>query len=46
LNYHRGDLPVSERAADEILALPIFPELTEAQQMYVIDRVKAFYQRG
>ena len=46
LNYHRDDLPVSERAADETLALPIFPELTEAQQMYVIDRVKAFYQRG
>jgi dTDP-4-amino-4,6-dideoxygalactose transaminase len=46
LNYHRGDLPVSERAADETLALPIFPELTEAQQRYVIDRVKAFYQRG
>jgi len=36
---------VSEEASDETLALPIFPELTEAQQDYVVDRIKAFYER-
>jgi len=43
LKHHRGDFPSSEKASEETLALPIFPELTEDQQSYVADRVKAFY---
>ncbi|MGQ9645508.1 MAG: DegT/DnrJ/EryC1/StrS family aminotransferase [Thermodesulfobacteriota bacterium] len=45
LNYRRGDFPISERAAEETLALPIYPELTEAQQDFVADRIKAFYRK-
>jgi len=45
LKYRRGDLPNSEKASEEVLALPIYPELTEDQQMAVVDRIKAFYRK-
>ncbi len=45
LKYRQGDLPVSEKASEESLALPIYPELTEDQQMMVVDRIKAFYKK-
>ncbi len=44
LKYRRGDLPNSEKASEEVLALPIYPELTEDQQVAVVDRIKAFYK--
>jgi dTDP-4-amino-4,6-dideoxygalactose transaminase len=43
LGYKRGDFPESEKAADETLALPVYAELTDEQQQYVVDQVKAFY---
>jgi len=36
--------PVVERAANEIVSLPIYPELTEAQQAHVVSRIAAFYR--
>ncbi len=45
LKYRRGDLPVSEKASEESLALPIYPELREDQQEYVVDQIKAFYKK-
>jgi len=45
LNYHQGDLPNSEKASREVLALPIFPELRQEEQDYVVDRIKAFYKK-
>jgi len=45
LKYHRGDLPNSEKASEEVLALPIYPELTEDQQTAVVDCIKAFYKK-
>lgn len=38
-----GDLPVSERTALRSLALPMFPELTEEEIEYVVERVSAFF---
>ena len=40
LTYKEGDFPEAEGAALETLALPIFPEISEKQQKYVIDTVK------
>ncbi len=43
LAHKRGDFPVAEKTADEVLALPIFPELTDAQIQRVADVVLSFY---
>ncbi len=43
LGIGAGSYPESERAADETLALPIYPELTEAQQDYVFNCVREFF---
>jgi dTDP-4-amino-4,6-dideoxygalactose transaminase len=42
LGYKAGDLPQSESAANETFALPVYPELTEEQQVYVVDAIKEF----
>jgi dTDP-4-amino-4,6-dideoxygalactose transaminase len=43
LGYAEGDFPASEAASAQVISLPVYPELTEAQQQAVIDAVLGFY---
>ncbi len=45
LGYKAGDLPESERAAREVLALPMFPELREDEQQRVVAAIAEFYTK-
>ena len=45
LNYKKGDFPASEYAAAHTLALPVYPELSDDQQVYVVEKIKAFARR-
>jgi dTDP-4-amino-4,6-dideoxygalactose transaminase len=44
LGYRKGAFPVAEQACEEVLALPIFPELSDVQVQRVADAVLAFYR--
>jgi len=43
LGYGQGAFPHAEAAANEVLALPVYPALSEDQQAYVVDTIAAFY---
>jgi dTDP-4-amino-4,6-dideoxygalactose transaminase len=44
LGHQSGTFPVSERLSESMVSLPIYPELTEAQQAHVTGAVKEFYR--
>ena len=43
LGHRVGDFPAAEAASAEVLALPIYPELTEDQQDYVADHIRRYF---
>ena len=43
LGYKHGDFPISEAAAAEVLALPMYPELREDEQQTVVETIASFY---
>lgn len=46
LGYQEGDLPQAEKACSEVLSLPMFPELTEQEQEYVVQKIEQFFKNG
>ncbi|RJS60670.1 DegT/DnrJ/EryC1/StrS family aminotransferase [Bacillus sp. PK3_68] len=46
LGYEEGDLPETEKAAKEALSLPMYPELKQDDQDYIIEKIVAFYENA
>jgi dTDP-4-amino-4,6-dideoxygalactose transaminase len=46
LNYRKGDFPIAENAAAQIVSLPMFPQLTAEQRAQVVEKVAEFAQQG
>jgi dTDP-4-amino-4,6-dideoxygalactose transaminase len=44
MGHGEGDFPVTERLASELLSLPMYPELTSAQQEQVVEAIRAFFE--
>ncbi len=44
LGYHKGAFPVAEHAAQEVLSLPIYPELTIDQLTYIVESITQFFK--
>jgi dTDP-4-amino-4,6-dideoxygalactose transaminase len=45
LGHRTGDFPAAEKAAEQSVALPIYPELSEIQEQYVVEEIGEFYFR-
>lgn len=46
MGHRMGDFPESERAAEQVLAIPVYPELTEGAQNYVVETIDSFYRQA
>jgi len=45
LGYKKGDFPESEKAAKEVISLPVYPGLSQKEQDYIIKKIKEFYEK-
>ncbi len=45
LGYKEGDFPEAEKASKEVIAIPIYPELTFEQQIYIVEKIYEFYKK-
>jgi len=43
LGYKKGDFPEAEKATEEVLSLPIYPELTKKEQDFIIQKIQEFF---
>lgn len=45
LGYKKGDFPIAEKLSTKVLALPIYPEITEDEVDFVCETIKKFYSK-
>jgi len=45
LGYQKGAFPQSERAAEEVLSIPIYAELTDEHLQYVVQMIASFFRK-
>jgi dTDP-4-amino-4,6-dideoxygalactose transaminase len=45
LGYKKGDFPIAEKLCETVLALPMFPALTEDEVSFVCESIKEFYKK-
>jgi dTDP-4-amino-4,6-dideoxygalactose transaminase len=45
LGYQKGDFPMTEKLTNEILTLPIYPELTKEELAYIVQKIKEFFKK-
>ena len=45
LGYKKGDFPKAEKAAEEVVSLPIYPEMSRKDQNFIIRKIKEFYKK-
>ena len=46
LGYQKGDFPETEKAAREVLAIPVYPEITDEMKNYVAETILSFFSRA
>ena len=45
LSYKKGDFPISEKVAEEVLSIPVYSELNINQKQFVVDKIKEYYKK-
>ncbi len=44
LNYKKGDLPITERASEQVLSIPVYPHMQDEDAAYVVSRIREFFR--
>jgi len=44
LGYLKGDFPEAEKASGSVISLPVYPELTDEQQEYIVEKISGFFK--
>jgi dTDP-4-amino-4,6-dideoxygalactose transaminase len=45
LGYKKGDFPMTEKQCETILSLPVYPQLSDEEVNYVIEKINLFYKK-